>query len=95
MRRAVRDDLGQSGQREIGRGEGQIPITALEARLGFERDACTGEAALRPGTERPFDAVFEAGGMRAAAHAFAMRIEDQRGDIGQPVGGHRLRQSPL
>ena len=33
--------------------------------------------------------------MRPAAHALAMRVEDQRGDIGQPVIRHRLGQPTL
>ena len=33
--------------------------------------------------------------MRSAAHAFAMRVEDERGDIVETVGIHGLGQSAL
>lgn len=33
--------------------------------------------------------------MRSAAHAFAVGVEHQRGDVGQPVGGHRLGEAAL
>ncbi len=33
--------------------------------------------------------------MRAAAHAFTVSVENQRGDIAKAVGGHRFGQPPL
>ena len=33
--------------------------------------------------------------MRAAAHRFAVRVEDERRDVGEPVRSHRLCEPPL
>ena len=95
MRGAVRHDLRQCGQRHVGRRKQQVPIAALETRFGFERDSGPREPPLRPWAERPFDAVFETGRMRAASHSLAMGVENQSCDIAQAVRVHRLCQTAL
>ncbi len=77
-------DAGQGGERQLGGGEPQVAVAALEADLGLEADAGAGEAPPRPRAQRPFEPVLHAVGMRAAAHRFAVGVEDQRRDIGQP-----------
>ena len=86
---------GQRGKRQIVIAEKQITVAALKADLGFKDHAGAGKAAARPAAERPRQSVDHAGGMRAAAHAFAVGVEDQCGDIGHVVRAHGLCQPPL
>ena len=91
-------DLGNAGQhrqRQGVRAERQEAVAALEADLGFERDACCCKAPAGPEAHRIGQTVGDAGWVRAAAHRFAMGVEDQRGGIGQAMRRHRLRQPPV
>ena len=90
-----RRDLREGGECQFRPGEEQVAIPALETRFGLQPDPGPREAAPRPWAERPFEPVREAGGMRAAPHPLAMRVEHQRRHIRQVIGSHRLGHAAL
>ncbi len=80
---------------QFGGREEQIAVTALKTGFGFEPNSGPCETTSCPRAHRPFQPILEACRMGAAAHAFTMGIEDERGDIGQVIGRHRIRQATL
>ena len=74
------DDGRQRARRERLVGEKEIAVAALEARLVLDGHAVAEEAPARLAGEHVAQAPAQRARMRAAAHALAVRREDQRLD---------------
>ena len=91
----VLGNAGERGEGEFIVAEEQVAVATLEAGFRLDRHACAGEATAGPAGERPRETVGKARGMCAAAHGFAMSVEDQRGDVCQAIGLHRFGKAAL
>ena len=68
--------------------EGLETIAALKTHLRFQPDTRFGKFAARPHAHRVSEPVFHIFWMRAAAHRFTMRVENERGDVRQIMRDH-------
>src|SRR4029079_11892773 len=101
------DDGGQRACRQTAVGEKQVAVAALEARLVLDRHTVACKPPARLVGEDVVQARAHLAGVRAAAHRFAVRREDQRLDalevravhrfgeaVMQPLDGERRRDLP-
>ena len=88
-RQRVLENAAQRGQRAVGRDERQIAVAALKAHLLLVAHAEPGECGARGGRVHVRQAIRQALGVAAAAHRFAVGVEDDQFDVVQsPLGEH-------